>query len=132
MNLADYLKLVDVKLEVPTANEPCDGEACFRFAFGAYGETKVDVFADSDEDALEVAAEWLDDNAPGHLVRIGEAELAESAKELGVIWPAGDDSAEQDAVMAHAETDLTCIGGHTRMEHGEYVRSHEWQFWVLS
>ena len=112
---------------VPTANELSDGDRCFRFSFGAYGSTRVDVFADSEEDAFETAVEWLDENAPGHLVNVGEAELKEAASELGLAWPAEQDSADYTRIVEHAEADLTTIG-HTTLTHGQYVLSHEWTF----
>lgn len=44
--------------------------SCFHFTFGAYGDTHVYVWAQADhlEDALEIAAEWLAENAPGHIM----------------------------------------------------------------
>ena len=113
-----------------TANDPSDGDRLFRFSFGAYGETRVDVFADDFESAFEVAVEWLDDNAPGHLVAIGEAELREAADELGLEWEPGTpfheiDEDTQTSIVANAETDLTVIG-HTTLKHGQYLCSWEW------
>lgn len=111
----------------PFANEPDDGTSAFEFQFGAYGETKVRVYADHLEDALEVAVEWLDDNAPGHLVKVGSEEIAESAKELGIVLEVDDYESEAfQKALAHAEMDLTHAGGHTTMKHGEYLRSWEW------
>lgn len=130
MKLQDYLTCIGVSLDnsrVPTANEPYDGERCFRFSFGAYGETRVDVFAVHIEDAFEIAVEWLDDNAPGYLVNLGEAEWEEAAKELGLPWAPADELDEDVAerIRAHAETDLTIIG-HTTLKHGQYLCSWEW------
>jgi hypothetical protein len=110
---------------IPAANDSDDGSTHFRFTFGAYGWTKVDVFANSVDDAFEIAVEWLDDNAPGHLVNIGETELAAAAVELDMPWPVDPESATFEKVLAHAEADLTCIG-HTTLTHGQYVISHEW------
>lgn len=137
MNIQDYLTCIGVPLDntrVPTANEPGDGERCYRFRFGAYGWTVVDVFADSDESAFETAVEWLDDNAPGHLVEIGEAELREAAEELGLDYfeafaDARDniDETEMNRIAEKAEEDLTVIG-HTTLKNGQYLISHEWTF----
>jgi len=112
---------------IPCANEAEDGSSRFRFQFGAYGWTKVDVFADSMDDAFEVAVEWLDDNAPGHLVSIGEAELHAAAEELGLVYlpELAWSTKDQEAIIAHAEQDLTLIG-HTQLKNGQYVLSHEW------
>jgi len=116
---------------VPTANDLSEGDRCFRFQFGAYGWTKVDVFADSPDSAFETAVEWLDENAPGHLVSIGETELAAAAVELDMPWPVDTDSRAYEKVVAHAEADLTLIG-HPQLTHGQYVLSHEWTFIELS
>ena len=140
MNIQDYLTCVGVPLDntrVPNANDPSDGERCFRFVFGAYGSTRVDVFADHAEDAFEVATEWLDDNAPGYLVAVGLTELKEAAQELGLSLPisaAGetwDDSPEFERILAKAEEGLTPIS-HTTLKHGSYLVSHEWDFSELT
>lgn len=135
MNINLYLDCIaDDEKRVPIANEPGDGDDCFRFSFGAYGSTVLDVFADRLEDALEQAFEWLDDNAPGHLVEIGEAELRESALELGLDYDAANQEAIDSGsfrdgdfakIVEHAETDLTQCG-HTTLKHGQYLLSWEW------
>ena len=130
MNIQDYLTCIGLPLDntrVPTANEPGDGERCYRFRFGAYGLTVVDVFADSDESAFETAVEWLDDNAPGHLVSIGDNELKEAAEELGIAFDPQDIAGLPEKVLEKAEEDLTVIG-HTTLKNGQYVISHEWTF----
>src|SRR6187549_2313364 len=112
MNIDQYLDCIaEDEKRTSIANEPGDGDECFRFYFGAYGETKLDVFADHLEDALELAFEWLDEHAPGHLVSIGEDELKESAKELGYDYAQAVQSAEDsiedetlEAIREHAET----------------------------
>jgi hypothetical protein len=145
MNISDYLDIIGAHPRsrelsdprVPNANEPSDGDRLYRFRFGEHGETVVDCFADSAEDAFEIAVEWLDDNAPGHLVTIGDAELKEAAEELGLAMPVVHDCAGgwDDAwsegigakIIEHAERDLTIIG-HTTLENGQYILSHEWTF----
>lgn len=101
----------------------------FCFSFGAYGWTKVRVWADRDcfEDAFEIAVEWLDDNAPGHLVSHEEfAQLCrEAAEELGVEFDPSEDYETNEAVFQAAEADLTIIG-HTSLKHGSHIASHEW------
>lgn len=79
------------------------------FWFGAYGTTKVYAWGYW-EDALEAAAEWLKENAPGHL---SDPDYREAALELGE--PLGDaDVANVDgkwypseAAIELAETDMT-------------------------
>ena len=44
--------------------------SCFEFHFGAYQDTTIRVYAPADhyESALEIAAEWLAEHEPGHLI----------------------------------------------------------------
>jgi len=100
----------------------------YRMWFGAYGDTIVYVWADDFETAFEESVEWLDDNAPGILVDVTEADLKEAAEDLNIRWqpdwPDHGDS-EFEKVAQHAEQDLTQIG-HTTMKHGHYIPSWEW------
>lgn len=96
----------------------------FCFSFGAYGWTKVRVWADHLEDAFEIAVEWLDDNAPGHLVDLTQDDYNEAAKELG-LDPASEDEDIQNEIRETAEADLTHIG-HTTLNHGQFLTSYEW------
>ena len=117
---------------VPIANpdEFEDDKKLYLFTFGAYGSTKVYVWADHDEDAFEIAVEWLDDNAPGHLTDVTEDDLKRSAEDLGVewqpSWPDWDDAAFAHVVQ-NAEADLTQVA-HTTLKHGQYLHSWEWTF----
>lgn len=99
----------------------------FRMWYGPFGGT-VYIWADSFESAFEELVEWLDENAPGFLVKIEEAELREAADDLNVkwkkSWPDWDDPLFQ-RVVEHAESDLTIIG-HTTLEHGQYIPSEDW------
>lgn len=110
--------------EIHYANpeETCFVGACFEFQFGAYGDTVVRVFQRPDhlEDALEIAVEWLEQNAPGHLVSDEEMSEAyrEACTELGVD-PDDFDPNENPGVTEIAEADLTYT------EAG-YLRSWEW------
>lgn len=72
----------------------------FVFRFGAYGETEVAVYQRPGclDDALETAAEWLKDNAPGHFV---EPEYPEGLRTSGELT-----NAEFEA-CAECEEDLT-------------------------
>lgn len=100
----------------------------FAFSFGAYGWTKVRVWASADcfEDAFEAAVEWLDDNAPGHLVSNDEfTELCEEAAEELGFDPETEDEEELEEIRTAAEADLTLIG-HTTLKHGQHIASYEW------
>lgn len=118
--------------EVPIANpgELTNSKRLWLFQFGAYGDTYVYAWNDSEEDAFEAAVEWLDEHAPGHLVDLSEADLREAAEDEGIewqpTWPDWEDPAFARVVEA-AEVDLTQIG-HTTLKHGQYLRSHEWAF----
>ena len=95
----------------------------FGLHFGAYGWTKVLVWSDSLEDALEEAAGWLADHAPGifvdqeNLAEL-EKEAIEEAREEN---PDADDEELEQIVMDSdsAHTDLTYT------ESG-YIASYEW------
>ncbi len=95
------------------------------FGFGAYGDTNLaywDPGHEHLEGALEHAAEWLAENAPGHITSENEMmELyKEAADELGVSWPPEDwDDPKVEEVREQAETDLTYT------ESG-WLTSHEW------
>lgn len=87
------------------------GKPAWLFSFGAYG-TQVIVWEKSLEDALEIAAEWLKENAPGFFV---EPDYKEAAEELGL--STGTESQpdlferlreeHEDEIRDKAEEDLT-------------------------
>jgi hypothetical protein len=131
MNIITYLRLTNIVPAHPIANEPSDGDTLYRFWFGAYAETKIEVFADSDESAFEVGVEWLDANAPGHIVTYAEFQelLLQAAAELGVSLCDAEGEVAH-AVVELAERDLTLIG-HTTLKTGSYLLSHEWGFDVI-
>lgn len=97
----------------------------YRFAFGACGSTILGVYADSVEDALEIAAGWLAQNAPGLIVTHDSAECAELWQEakraLGVH---SDLDAEDWDEYARNNAEIV---DHTYTEAG-YIPSWEW--WV--
>jgi len=103
--------------------------ACFDFQVGAYGDTTISLWAEEYEDALETAAEWLADNAPGHLMTEGDEHLeelrCEACQEAGLAYPPPRDADyEQDgywSAFETAEADLTYT------ESG-YLTSYE--FWL--
>jgi hypothetical protein len=90
----------------------------WHFTFGAYGSTHVFVWAGPAhralDDALEEAASWLADNAPGHLSTDEEMQelYDEAREELG-------DDADEDEIREQAEADMTYT------ESG-YLTSYEW------
>lgn len=135
--------------EVPIANpEDCDyGErhsrmSLYQFQFGAYADTKVYVWADSFEDAEEIAIEWADDNTRGVFITLTEDDLKEAAEDLGIAWDeAWDDGGavgrkkfgqtwtpfddrNYTKIVEHAEADLIVIGW-TTLKSGTHVLSHE-------
>lgn len=81
----------------------------YDLCFGAYGETRVSVHAKGVEDALETAAEWLAEHAPGIFTEpdyegaardAGYSSMADCARDLG---PEGD----YTRISSAAEADLT-------------------------
>lgn len=98
-------------------------------SFGSVGTTHVYCWADSMEDAFEVAVEYLDDEGLcGHFTILTADDYEAAADELGTEW---DPSEPDDAVLEHAEADLTPIGWTTleceRREGGSaFVPSWEW------
>ena len=98
-------------------------------SFGAYGSTHVYAWADSMEDAFEVAVEYLDDEGQcGHFTILTEDDYLAAADELDREW---DPSDPDDEVIEHAEADLTPIGWTTldcaRKAGGSaFIPSWEW------
>ncbi len=110
----------------PIANA-CDydwTDELYYFSLGAYGSTHVYVWANSADDAMEEMVEWVDDNAPGLLSTIGEAELRESAEELGIEYDPEDVDYQ---IIEHAEQDMYVVG-HTTLKHGNAMPSWEIHF----
>jgi hypothetical protein len=112
----------------PSERDSYSSNSVFTFHFGAYGDTTVSLWAQSDhvEDALEMAAEWLAEHAPGIFV---EPDYADAAREIGVgtpfegkdvadLYAAGEDELA-DRICTRAEMDLTYT------ESG-YLVSWEW------
>lgn len=80
--------------------------ACFEFHFGAYGATIVRVYQRPGhvEDALETAAKWLAENAPGIFE---EPDYAAAKNEIMGETGQGDDMIAEEDIAARAEADLT-------------------------
>lgn len=104
------------------------GDEAFIFAFGAYGDTRLAVFARSLDDALEEAFEWLDDNEPGQLLWSHE-NAEECAAELGIPWPLPEDfdhSGDKGCELYEACTVDMTVCGHTTLKNGDCMPSWEW------
>lgn len=91
-------------------------EQLFRFGFGTVGTTFLLVWARGVESGLEIAAGWLETNAPGHLMVHSSEELKqlydEAREELG-------EDADEEEIDQQATADLTYT------ESG-YLTSYEW------
>lgn len=84
----------------------------FVLCFGAYGETKLVVWADHLHDALDDAIDWMVENAPGLLCDDEVSEAYQEAIEEG--------KSEEEAHEIACED--TTQGGNC----GNYILSHEW------
>lgn len=110
----------------PIAN-PCDHNwtrELYYFSLGAYGSTHVYVWANSADDAMEEMVEWADDNAPGLLSTIGEADLREAAEDLGIEYDPEDIDYR---IVERAEADMYVVG-HTTLKHGNAMPMWEIHF----
>jgi len=86
--------------------------------FGAYGWTRLHVFASDLEDALETCAAWLADHAPGLITKSGDEQwnelMAEACAERGLAWPIPEDA---DLEPYH-EAEDGAMSDQTRTESG--------------
>lgn len=80
--------------------------------FGAYGDTLVLAYANSLDDALDEAADWLADNAPGLFIDDAVEEAYQEAIARGL--------SEEEAIE-EAEVDVTRAGNE-----GRCLASWEW------
>ena len=100
----------------------------FVLWFGQCAPTYLMIWANDIESAFEIAVEWLDDNAPGHLTSFTLEDYQLTAKELKLewraTWPDYDDMNFVNVVDT-TEADHTTIG-HTTLKHGTHVASYEW------
>lgn len=93
------------------------GGALYLFSFGAYGGHDCYAWGErSLDDALEAAAEWLGETAPG---LFSEPDYADAARELGAPEDWADDEEWFSRVSELAERD------HTYTEAG-WLLSWEW------
>lgn len=108
----------------------------FILWFGACGSTYLMVWGHL-EDALEECAEWLADNAPGHIMLKGNGNdkrdpeldvlLGEACQEKGLAWPIPDDFDWNDPDMAQPywDAEQQAYADLTETERG-YITSYEW------
>lgn len=84
----------------------------YILAFGAYGWTRLMVWANSLDDALDEAVDWIADNEPGLLVD----ETVQYAYNFAI-----GEGVDEDEARELAEADTTCAGNA-----GHYLASWEW------
>lgn len=89
----------------------------FVLCFGAYGWTRLLVWASSLDDALDEAVDWLADHAPGLLAD----EQVREAYRKAMAGKGPDDPEAVEAAQSEAEQDTTCAG-----TCGHYLNSWEW------
>ncbi len=81
---------IERRVHMANPTERSWARQAYVFAFGAYGDTYVMAYGGL-EDALEAAAEWLAENAPGHLMAAWGPEHTELVREAcierGLAWP---------------------------------------------
>lgn len=83
----------------------------YLFAFGAYGATRLLVWSNSLDDALDIATDYLATHAPGLLADDAVADEYQRAMAEGL---------DEQRAMAFAEVDTTACGD------GHYLHSWEW------
>lgn len=109
---------------------------CYVLSFGAYSCTHLMVYASSLDDALEECAEWLADNAPGHIMLKGNGNdkrdpeldvlMADACKEAGLAWPVPSSVEFNSADMQpYWDAEQDAYADLTECERG-YLTSHEW------
>jgi hypothetical protein len=84
----------------------------YVLCFGAYGDTKLCVWANGIEGALDECVDWIADNAPGLLADEAVAEAYKGAIAAGK---------SEDEAQEEAQVDTTCAGNA-----GNYLHSWEW------
>ncbi len=80
--------------------------------FGAYGTTRLMVWANSLDDAFDECVDWCVSNAPGLLATQQVHEEYQRLLALGM---------DDEKAMDEAQVDMSC-GGNA----GDYVASYEW------
>lgn len=97
--------------------------------FGACGPTRLMVWANGLEDALEEAAEWLAENAPGLIMTHDSEELRslvrEACEERGISYDDMPWRGDDDAQEAWNDACDAATVDHTYTESG-WIPSWEW------
>lgn len=115
----------DKKVYIANPDNWAYAKNIWLFQFGAYGSTWVAVWEPHLEDALEIVAEWLADNEPGHLTTEKElwadkGLIADAMKDLGHTGKFDDlDDEDKWKVQDAMTVDMTYT------ESG-YLTSYEW------
>ena len=135
----------DKEIPILNSSDVCEGATLMRMWAGACAPTEVYVWGSSFETAFEMLVEYLDEHAPGCLVSHEEFRdlLDEAAQEVGhADWEAAqehwkvngghaaagwhnDMMNDLSQIIEAAEADLTVIG-HTSLDNGGHIASHEW------
>jgi len=89
----------------------------YLFAFGAYADEKVYVWADSMEQGLQEAVDWLKETHPDSSTFVTGQELMELVDEARREFPP---NAPEHEIEEAALADITVTGG------GDYIVSYEW------
>lgn len=96
----------------------------YVLSFGAYACTHLMVYASSLDDALEECAEWVTDNAPGHIMAHDSDELVELFEEARAEL-FGDTQATELSDEQRWECEEQATADLTYTESG-YITSYEW------
>jgi hypothetical protein len=100
------------KLTIVNPSDRSVWPQAWLITLGAYGETRLVVWAKGPDSALDEAIDWAADHAPGYLADDEAAEAYVAALAAGK---------SEDEAADEANVDLTC-GGNC----GHYIRSWEW------
>jgi hypothetical protein len=101
-----------MELHIVNPNEKSWTRHRYILWFGAYGSTRLMIWANSLEDALDEGIDWLEEHEPGLLA----TEQVNEAYREAIAEGKSEEEAQQEA-----EVDTTC-GGNS----GQYLLSWEW------
>ena len=105
--------------------------------FGACGPTYLMVWGRSLDAALETAADWLADNAPGHIMLRGDGNderdpqldelMSEACKDAGLAWPMPEPEGgpTPEDLQPYWDAEETAYADLTHTDRG-YLTSSEW------
>lgn len=132
----ERLPVMQAPLVVVNPSERDYTDHRFVLSFGAYATTHLLVWGHLD-DALETAAEWLAEHAPGHVMLKGNGAdkrdpelnelIKETCTELGLAWPIPDDIdwSDSDAMQPYWDAEQEAFADLTECEDC-YLTSYEW------